>query len=200
MVYRYAVWACLLLCLMGGGCRQKGDDPNAARVRIIDAVADSGRLRVAVSGKDAFGVVRYREGGRYTAVAPGKYLVSIAAQNRGNGKYVHLRKLNLVLKAKRRYTAIALGRTHGSPAAHAVLYEDDAPGPLPPGDQCRVRVLAADPEDAHVDVLVNSIVAFKDISFGERSDAITLAALPYEWAVVPAGSLRTRATRPARSN
>lgn len=54
-----------------------------------------------------------------------------------------------------------------------------------------MRVVSAVSDAGALDVLVNGIVAFKNLQFGDRSEALPLTALPYEWSVKEAGDYVT---------
>lgn len=172
------------------GCRLAGgSDPSDCSVRLIDAIPDAQDMRVAVNGQKVFHGCAFRSGTGFQDIPPGRYQVYAAVQ--GESADLHLPIVAVDAKPDHRYTALAMGMDGGSPKAHVAVYEDTIdPNPIP-RDQAIVRVVSAVPDAGSVDVLVNGIVAFKSLRFGDRSEPLPLAALPYEWSVKEAGSYVT---------
>ena len=174
------------------GCRLFAPSQGAdCSVRLIDAIPGAGGIRVAVDGKKVFDDCRYRTGTNFEGIPPGRYDV-YAAVDQSKGDDLHLPLATLHAQRRNRYTALALGLADGSPRARLALYDDSRAHLAPiPRDQALVRVVSAVPDPGALDVLVNGIVAFKSLRFGDRSELLPLAALPYEWSVKVAGGYVT---------
>jgi len=171
------------------GCRQgPNPDSSPSAFQVVNAVGDSGDLAASVDGKQIFGKVGYGDDSGLYGVQPGRYDIAVTVD--AENVPVPFGTTPIAVDAQRHYTAIAFG----VPLAPNRLAIFSVPKPT---DQERkvaeasgkstVRVFNAAQGADKVDVLVNSIVAFKNVPYGGTSDAIPLASLPYEWNVKPAG-------------
>jgi hypothetical protein len=170
------------------GCKLFSGGHNDCSIRLIDAVPDATALRVAVDGKKVFQGCRFRADTGYQGIPPGNYEVYAAAERAGESE-IHLPIEAVDARLHHRYTALALGVATGSPHSRLLIFDDQPTSQDPvPKDQAMVSVVSAIPDAGQVDVLVNGIVAYKNLRFGERSEALPLAGLPYEWTVKEAGN------------
>lgn len=197
--------ACILAAgalLLGlAGCRLFAPPQSSdCSVRLIDAIPGAESIRVAVDGKKVFNNCRYRAGTSFQGIPAGRYDV-YAAVEQADGDGLHLPLASIDAEQEHRYTALALGLTVGAPRARLMIFDDPVRRQSPiPRNQALVRVVSAVPDAGSVDVLVNGIVAFKNLQFGDRSERLPLAALPYEWSVKEAGGYVTPLAGPVTLN
>jgi hypothetical protein len=171
------------------GCRHGQDPENApSAVHIVNAVQNAGNLSAKIDGKQVFGGVGFGSDSGLCGVDAGHYNVAVAVSP--NGQPVWDAKESVDIEKGRHYTAVAYGIPFepGHVTVFSIVKTTDAQRKKAEASgKASVRVFNAAAGAQKIDVLVNSIVAFKNVSYGDRSEAIPLAALPYEWSIKPAG-------------
>lgn len=168
------------------GCHRP--EAESAQIRLIDAIPNADRLQVGVPGKIDWKRAVFREGSPYERLPAGTYRAVVTAQGKGRAP-VTLPMDPLRVASRRRYTAIATGVLGGSPAAALSVFEE-TPSQYPlPNDKALVRVVNAASDAGRVDLVLNNIVAFKDLPFGRPSFLMALPAMRYECKAKEAGDL-----------
>ena len=173
------------------GCK-RGDDTDSApsAVRIVDAVQGGDSLQARIDGVALPGKVLSPSDSAFYAAQPGSYSVQMGTPAQG-GAFSPITSAQVDVQNGRRYTAIAYGTASSPETVHVQIFsapklDKDARDQAAKSGKAMVAVFDAAPGSDKIDVLVNSIVAFKSVDYGHRSEFIPLAALPYEWSAVPA--------------
>jgi hypothetical protein len=168
------------------GCRQ-GDTGTSSdcAVRIVNSVRDSDSISAKVNGKDVVKDLAYRTGTPFKGVNPGTYSMAVKI-DRNSFDAQTVTADNVTVDSGHWYTAVVMGQPGGNPPAKVMIL-DDPKVSTAPSDQAQVTFFNASQDAGNVDVLINSIVAFKNVPYGSRTTTTNLAALPYEWAVKVAG-------------
>ena len=172
------------LCV--SGCRNGGHEDEAASVRLINAVPDSGGLDVSVDGKRVWSREQFRSSTGFKNITAGTYPVQIDADGPGTT----LLTKSLTLGKKQRYTLLALGQAGqgGAPARVQVLPEETRAA-LPPG-KAILRLINAAPGTGSADLVVNTIVGLKSVGYGRRSGPLLLASGHYTVQLAVPGTAR----------
>ena len=172
------------------GCHAKTNpDSSPAAFQIINCVPDSGNLKASVAGRTLIAKVAPGTTSGLYGTSPGHFDIALT-ELPDDAQPIALDKARIDVEAGRHYTVLAYGvalaPNQVSVFSVPKLSASDRKAVEQSG-KSTVRVFNAAPGEGKLDVLVNSIVAFKNVGYGELSDAIPLAALPYEWSVKPAG-------------
>jgi hypothetical protein len=179
------------LCALAlNGCKnQPNPDSLPTAFQVINGVQDSGAISASVNGKTIFGKIKYGDSSGLYGAHLGHYALAMT-ESPENAQPLSIGKTAIDIESGRHYTAVAYGVALGP--AHVAIFNTakltaQQRKVAQSSGKSTVRVFNAAVGAAKIDVLVNSIVAFKNVGSGERSDAIPLAALPDEWSVKPAG-------------
>lgn len=161
--------------LLGAGCKTKSDGGDGARVRLINAAPNADGLTVSVNGDRAWKNAAYRSSSGYQMIAAGTYPVRMDAAKLGA---VPARLLSF--EKGHAYTVLALGASQGGGTRLEVLEDGTAP---PAAGRAALRFVNASTNGIRLDLVVNSIVAAKGVTFG-GSSALTLDGNTYDLQVV----------------
>ncbi len=164
--------------LLGAGCKTKSDGGDGARVRLINAAPNTEGLTVSVNGDRAWKNAAYRSSSGYQPIAPGTYPVRLDAAKLGA---VPARSLSF--EKGHAYTVLALGANQGG-GTHLEVLEDGAD--VPAGGRAGVRLINASLDGKPLDLVVNSIVAAKSVSYGGRSGVLPLDGGTYDLQIAAA--------------
>jgi len=144
----------------------------------VNAVPDADTVQLFVKGKSSFAEAGFGSSTDYQQVPSGAYSVNASVQKDGK-RIADLPVLRYTLEQDKRYTGFAIGCISTYPKARLFVFADGPRADLIPPDRSEVRVINADPRSLKVDVTVNNIVAFSDISYGTRCGAILLPSQSY---------------------
>ncbi len=175
------------------GCKKGGDiDDSPSAVRIVDAVQGGDSLQARIDGVALPNKVLSPSDTDFYGAQPGSYSVQVGTSAQG-GSFSPVASTQVNVESGKRYTAIAYGAASSSDSVHLQIFsapklDKDARDQAAKSGKAMVAVFDAAPGSDKIDILVNSIVAFKGVAYGHRSEFIPLAALPYEWSSVPAGA------------
>jgi hypothetical protein len=179
------------------GCRvsKQNADSYPATVQVINALQDSNGIQSSVDNKRVAKTVKFGDSTGMYGLAPGEYALSVDAIG---GLDIQPRSLlregDFDVQAGRHYSAVAFGAP-GSirvPASLAIFDElkptQEESADLVKRGVASISVFNAAVGSGNVDVTVSSIVAFKSVPYGHRSNSLEVAAQPYEWGIAKAGS------------
>lgn len=182
-----ALFAFVFAIFLVAGCKQgRSPDSFPTEVQVFNAVASSDTLKISVDSKDLADGIDYAGGSGYKGIDPGHYLVGIAAQSSAFGSNT-LYPYKFDASPDVKYTAIAYGVAGPGHEPLLTVFDSPKSSENADPDKASVRVFNAAAGTEKLDFLINSIVAFKGVSYGTRSDVIPLAALPYEWTAKVSG-------------
>jgi hypothetical protein len=171
----YTAWANGLLAGTGAKAFKvtptvDADYPTAL-VRLLHAVPDAPAVDVFVGGTLAAGGVRFGDLSGYLPLYAGEYPVEIRP---AGGSAVAISGTLRVTGGKA-YTAAAVGRLAGSPAASIAVFEDDQTKPA--AGRSRLRVVHLSPDAPAVDVKSGADTLIDALSFGNAKSAEVAAGL-----------------------
>ncbi len=167
--------------LLGAGCKTKSDGGDGARVRLINAAPNADGLTVSVNGERAWKNAAYRSSSGYQTIAAGTYPVRMDAAKLGA---VPARSLSF--EKGHAYTVLALGRNIRGSGPRLEVFEDGTEPP--PAGRAVLRLINASTNGIPLDLVVNSIVAAKGVTFGGGSTALALDGGAYDLQVVAYGT------------
>jgi hypothetical protein len=158
------------------------DEPDDAGLRVVHASPDAPNVDVYLDGKRVLSDVPFGTLSGFLDVPPGTYEATITAA--GDPDTVAFEG-EVTLEPDTDYTVTALGELTEETFEPLVTVEDDSPLK---DDEARVRLIHASPDAPAVDVTVGDgeTTLFDDVSFGEASDYVTVAAGDYDLEVRPA--------------
>ncbi len=180
---RVGALSALAAVLALGGCRNGGGG-DVAQVRLINAAPDPGALSVSVDRHTVWKRSPYRDNSGYQKIRPGTYDVQVASAAAAASKPIAFDKGGA-------YTVLALN----APRLPALTFRvfPDGPKASIPGGKARVCFINAAAIPGGADLLLDNIVAFPQLAYGHRSEALLLAGGRYDVRVNPAGRVSTLA-------
>jgi hypothetical protein len=132
------------------------------------------------------GQTAYGTATSYSKIPAGSYALSVNA-DKGRQTLSTFPPFQLDAEQDHRYTGIAIGNATSWPHAKMVLF-DDMPVAPPDDEYAMVRVIDTFPHSTKLDLIVNNIVAFHDLGFGEESKPIALSSGPCNVKTLAAGT------------
>lgn len=143
----------------------------AALVRLLHAVPDAPAVDIYLDGQLTAAGVRFGDLSGYLSVYPGSYAVAIKPA----GSDVTAISGTLTVEGGKVYTAAAVGRLSGTPAASLALFEDSQARPA--AGRSTLRVVHLSPDAPAVDVLSGGETLLDALAFGNAQSTELAAGL-----------------------
>jgi hypothetical protein len=164
--------------LQFAGCRHHDDGPSA-EFRMVDTVREADSLSLVVDGKTVLDDSQFAMPSEFQQVPIGDYTLHVIAK-RAAADDEQLAEVRCTFEQDKQYTGVVLGSTDPSTKARLIIFTD-VPVTDIPDAEAKVRIIDAYPHAAKLDVTVNNIVAFSNLSFGLRSKPVLLPAKSYDF-------------------
>jgi hypothetical protein len=142
-----------------------------ALVRLLHAVPDAPAVDIYLDGQLTAAGVRFGDLSGYLSVYPGSYAVAIKPA----GSDVTAISGTLSVEGGKVYTAAAVGRLSGTPAASVALFEDSQARPA--AGRSNLRVVHLSPDAPAVDVLSGGETLIDALAFGNAQSTELAAGL-----------------------
>ena len=142
-----------------------------ALVRLLHAVPDAPAVDIYLDGQLTAAGVRFGDLSGYLSVYPGSYAVAIKPA----GSNVTAISGTLSVEGGKVYTAAAVGRLGGTPAASVALFEDSQARPA--AGRSSLRVVHLSPDAPAVDVLSGGETLIDALAFGNAQSTELAAGL-----------------------